>query len=112
PLAVRNYTTAIRASLPSDNTLRYRLYMGPLSYRELRNYDEHTFDMVEMGYSFLRWFSDPLVRFAIIPYFTFFSGFIANYGILIILFAVLIKLILYPLTKKSFESMAAMREIQ
>jgi YidC/Oxa1 family membrane protein insertase len=112
PAAQRNYTSAIRAALPESNTLSYALYLGPLSYSHLSSFDEHTFDMVDMGYAFMRWFSDPLVRFAIIPYFVFFSGFIENYGILIIIFAFLIKLILYPLTKKSFESMAAMREIQ
>jgi len=112
PTAQRNYTSAIRSALPESNTLSYALYIGPLSYNHLRSFDEHTFDMVDMGYAFMRWFSDPLVRFAIIPYFVFFSGFIENYGILIIIFAFLIKLVLYPLTKKSFESMAAMREIQ
>ena len=112
PAAQRNYTSAIRSALPEVNTLSYALYIGPLSFSHLREFDDHAFDMVDMGYAFLRWFSDPLVRFAIIPYFVFFSGFIANYGILIIIFAFLIKLVLYPLTKKSFESMAAMREIQ
>jgi YidC/Oxa1 family membrane protein insertase len=112
PAAQRNYTSAIRSALPQSNTLSYRLFIGPLSYSHLREFDEHAFDVVDMGYAFLRWFSDPLVRFAIIPYFVFFSGFIENYGILIIIFALLIKLVLYPLTKKSFESMAAMREIQ
>lgn len=112
PAAQRNYTSALRSALPETETLSYRLYVGPLSFSQLRSFDDHAFDMVDMGYSFLRWFSDPLVRYAIIPYFVFFSGFIANYGILIIIFAFLIKLVLYPLTKKSFESMAAMREIQ
>src|SRR5690606_38090924 len=112
PAAQRNYTSAIRSALPETETLSYRLYVGPLSFSQLGSFDDHAFDMVDMGYSFLRWFSDSLVRYAIIPYFVFFSGFIANYGILIIIFAFLIKLVLYPLTKKSFESMAAMREIQ
>lgn len=112
PAAQRNYTSAIRSALPETNTLSYALYIGPLSFSHLREFDDHAFDMVDMGYAFMRWFSDPLVRFAIIPYFVIFSGFVANYGILIIIFALLIKLVLYPLTKKSFESMAAMREIQ
>lgn len=112
PAAQRNYTSAIRSALPETNMLSYALYIGPLSFSHLREFDDHAFDMVDMGYAFMRWFSDPLVRFAIIPYFVIFSGFIANYGILIIIFALLIKLVLYPLTKKSFESMAAMREIQ
>ncbi len=112
PAAQRNYTSALRSALPETSKLSYALYVGPLSFSHLRNFDDHAFDMVDMGYAFMRWFSDPLVRFAIIPYFVFFSGFIENYGILIIIFAFLIKLVLYPLTKKSFESMAAMREIQ
>ncbi len=112
PAAQRNYTSALRSALPETSKLSYALYVGPLSFSHLREFDDHAFDMVDMGYAFLRWFSDPLVRFAIIPYFVFFSGFIENYGILIIIFAFLIKLVLYPLTKKSFESMAAMREIQ
>ncbi len=112
PAAQRNYTSAIRSALPQSNKLSYALYVGPLSFNHLREFDDNAFDVVDMGYAFMRWFSDPLVRFAIIPYFVFFSGFIENYGILIIIFAFLIKLVLYPLTKKSFESMAAMREIQ
>lgn len=112
PTAVRRYTSSIRTALPEAGVLGYRLFIGPLSYNELKQYDEHAFDMVEMGYAFLRFFSDPLVRYAIIPYFDILSDYIANYGVLIILFAFVIKLVLYPLTKKSFESMAAMRELQ
>src|SRR5690625_5867402 len=37
---------------------------------------------------------------------------ISNYGVLIILFGVIVKLLLFPLTQKSFKSMAAMRELQ
>src|SRR5690606_10470241 len=62
--------------------------------------------------SWMRWFADPLVRWVIIPYFKFASSLISNYGILIILFAFLVKLALNPLTKRSFQSMAAMRELQ
>lgn len=112
PAAVRRYTSSIRTALPESGVLGYRMFVGPLSYSDLKQYDEHAFDMVEMGYAFLRFFSDPLVRYAIIPYFNVLSDYISNYGILIILFAFVIKLVLYPLTKKSFESMAAMRELQ
>jgi YidC/Oxa1 family membrane protein insertase len=52
------------------------------------------------------------VHWIILPFFTFFGGLLPNFGLVIILFAFLVKLVLYPLTKKSFESMAAMRELQ
>ena len=87
------------------------MYVGPLSYETLKVFDDHAYDMVDTGYSLLRWFSDPLVRYIIIPYFSF-AGDFMNYGIAIIIFAILIKLILYPLTKKSYRSMAAMKDLQ
>lgn len=106
-----NYRSYINADIPADGVAKFRLYTGPLSYNLLKKFDETAYDMVDVGYSWTRWFSDPLVRFIIIPYF----GFVADYmnvGLAIILFAILIKLVLYPLTKKSYRSMAAMKELQ
>ncbi|MGK7369650.1 MAG: membrane protein insertase YidC [Candidatus Halalkalibacterium sp. M3_1C_030] len=105
------YQSYISADIPEDGVVEFQLYTGPLSYNLLKQFDETAYDMVDVGYSWTRWFSDPLVRFLIIPYF----GFVADYmnvGLAIILFAVLIKLVLYPLTKKSYKSMAAMKELQ
>ncbi|MGA0233408.1 MAG: membrane protein insertase YidC, partial [Saprospiraceae bacterium] len=56
--------------------------------------------------------SDPFVRFIVIPFFNIMGGFISNYGVLVIIFAASVKLILSPLTFKSYKSMAAMRELQ
>ena len=105
------YQSYINADIPADNTVQFKLYTGPLSYHLLKQFDETAYDMVDVGYAWTRWFSDPLVRYMIIPYF----GLVADYmnvGLAIILFAILIKLVLYPLTKKSYRSMAAMKELQ
>ena len=105
------YQSYINADIPEDGLVEFQLYTGPLSYHKLKEFDETAYDMVDVGYSWTRWFSDPLVRYMIIPYF----GFVADYmniGLAIILFAILIKLVLYPLTKKSYRSMAAMKELQ
>lgn len=112
PSTDHRYATAITSDIPSDGIVSYRLYMGPMKYYDVKDFNEHAFDMVEVGYGWLRWFSDPFVRFIVIPFFTFFSGFISNYGVLIIIFAASVKLILSPLTVKSYRSMAAMRELQ
>jgi len=105
------YSSLITSDIPDNNELNYELYIGPMKYSDIKQYDEHAFDMVEVGYAWLRWFSNPFIRFIVIPFFTFFSGFISNYGILIIIFAATVKLILSPLTFKSYKSMAAMREL-
>ena len=105
------YRSYIDADIPADKTVQFKLYTGPLSYHLLKQFDETAYDMVDVGYAWTRWFSDPLVRYMIIPYF----GLVADYmnvGLAIILFAILIKLVLYPLTKKSYRSMAAMKDLQ
>lgn len=107
-----HYSTTIRSDIPKDRQIGYQLYIGPLQYQELKTYDTYAYDMVNVGFWGIQWFSDPLVRYIIIPFFSFASGFLGNYGLVIILFAVAIKGVLYPLTKKSFKSMAAMRELQ
>jgi len=106
------YSASVTSDIPSDGVISYELYLGPMKYYDVKNFNEHAFDMVEVGYGWLRWFSDPFVRFIVIPFFTFFSGFIPNYGVLIIIFAVSVKLVLSPLTIKSYRSMAAMKELQ
>lgn len=107
-----HYRSILRSVLPQNGPSSFNLYIGPLDYLYLDRFDEQAYDMVDTGFRFLAWFSDPFVHWIILPFFTFFGGLLPNYGLVIILFAFLVKLVLYPLTKKSFESMAAMRELQ
>lgn len=111
-IMVHDYTTALRTRLSEEGTYNYQFYLGPLEYSRLRDFDPVTYDMVDTGFGFLRWFSHPFVKYIILPFFGFVGNLTGNMGITIILFALLVKLVLYPLTKKSFESMAAMRELQ
>ncbi len=112
PETNHHYQSSIQSSIPSDGSLSYQLFIGPLDYYELRDFHPTAFDMVEISYAWMRWFADPLVRWVIIPFFNITSNWIANYGLLIILFGLVVKLALAPLTKKSFKSMAAMKELQ
>jgi len=112
PDALHHYQSFVTSNIVADNVLEYEFYVGPLRYQYTKSFDEHAYDVVEIGYALIRWFADPLVRYLIIPFFTLGSSIISNYGILIILFGIIIKLALYPLTQKSFKSMAAMKELQ
>lgn len=112
PGTEHTYRAAVQSNIAESSELSYEMFLGPLDYYELRDYDEHAYDVVEIGYALIRWFADPLVRYLVIPFFTFGSMFISNYGVLIILFGVIVKLILFPLTQKSFKSMAAMKDLQ
>jgi len=112
PETVHRYQVYVQSNFVQHPTLSYELYSGPLQYYDLRDFDSTAYDVVEIGYALIRWFADPLVRYMVIPFFTFGSMFIGNYGVLIILFGVIVKLLLFPLTQKSFKSMAAMKELQ
>src|SRR5699024_10669332 len=106
-----HYKSFISTDISQQGTVSFGMYVGPLSYNTLKNYNDQVYGMVDTGYSWLSWFSDPLVKYVIIPYFGFLDGYM-SVGLAIIVFGILIKLILYPLTKKSYESMAAMKELQ
>ncbi len=96
----------------SEGPDEFRLYVGPMEFYRITDYQLGLYDMVDYGWDFFEWMTRPLAKFIFIPVFTFLAGFIPNYGIVIIIFAILIKLVLYPLTKTSYKSMARMRELQ
>lgn len=111
PNTRHHYQSYIRSDIPQQGVVSYRMYVGPLSYSQLKKFDPAAYDMVDVGWSWIRWFSDPLVRYIVIPYFGFVGDYM-NHGLAIILFAILVKVVLFPLTKKSYKSMAAMKELQ
>lgn len=96
----------------SDNTDQFHLYLGPVEYYNLASYGRDLYDMVDYGWDFFEWMTRPLAKYFFIPIFTFLHGFIPNYGIVIILLAIFVKMLVYPLTKSSYRSMAQMRELQ
>jgi len=106
------YTSSIRTNLDEEGATSFRMYVGPMKYREIIQLDENAYEMVDLGWSWLSWFSDPFVKWMVIPFFEFLYGFTTNFGIIIVVFASLVKLVLSPLTYKSYKSMAAMGELQ
>jgi len=112
PGAIHHYQTGVTSNIATDDVLTYEFFVGPLRYYDLREFDDSAYDVIEIGYALIRWFADPIVRYLVIPFFGFGSTLISSYGILIILFGIIVKLVLFPLTQKSFKSMAAMKELQ
>jgi len=107
-----DYDARLLMPSPSGGVDTYRLYLGPMEFFRISSYDLGLYGVVDYGYNMFEWITRPLAEFVFIPSFTFLSKFIPNYGLVIILFSILIKLLLYPLTKSSFQNMARMRELQ
>ena len=93
----------------SDNiVLPYQFYFGPNDYRTLKEYDMKYEKIIPLGGWMVGWFS----RLVIIPCFDLLGRFISNYGIVILLMTLLIKLLISPLTLKSYKSTARMQVIK
>ena len=90
----------------SDNVvLPFTYYLGPNDYTTLKSYDFKYEKTIPLGGWMVNWFS----RFVIIPCFDLLGKFISNYGIVILIMTLLIKLLLSPLTIKSYKSTAKMQ---
>ncbi len=97
----------------ASSPVRFSLFIGPNLYPLLSDLDKHTVadenlkltKMIPLGWSIFRWINTGVV----IPLFNFLGSFISNYGIIILIMTILIKLVLFPLTYKSYLSQAKMR---
>lgn len=89
----------------------YRLYIGPLDHNELGKYDNNLDELIMNNGSYERFFR-PFSRYIIMPLLEFFHSFIPNWGLVIIIFTIFIKIILYPVTKKSYQSTKKMQVLQ
>ena len=93
----------------SDNiVLPYEFYFGPNDYRTLKEYDMKYEKIIPLGGWLVGWIS----RFVIIPIFDFLGKFISNYGLIILLLTLIIKLVIMPLTIKSYKSSAKMQAVK
>ena len=83
-------------------------YFGPNDYRTLKSYDLNYEKIIPLGGWMVSWFN----RLVIIPVFDFLGKFISSYGIVILILTLLIKLLLSPLTIKSYKSTAKMQVLK
>ena len=88
----------------SNIVIPYEFYFGPNDYKTLKNYDQKYEKIIPLGGWMVAWFS----RLVIIPSFDLLGRFISNYGIVILLMTLFIKLLISPLTIKSYKSSAKM----
>ena len=99
-------TIGLTYSSEHDCSMGMKFYFGPTKYRDLRAMHRGFEKMLPLGW----WiFSRFVSRYLIIPVFNFLETFNWNYGIIIIVFTILLRLVLFPLTFKSYQGSAIMR---
>ncbi len=120
--AFKNLTGRIQMPRPRGTSAvdEFHLYAGPVDYYNLAEYDRDLYGMVDYGWDWFEWITKPLAEYLYIPMLAYLGGGLPSwlfgggipYGVVVILMAIFIKTLVYPLTKSSYRSMAQMRELQ
>ena len=87
---------------------QYRFFFGPNSFNLLKSVAPEFDRNVYLGWGLFRWVN----RFVVLPVFHFLEQFISSYGLIIALLVLLIKLVTWPLTYKTYESQARMKVLK
>lgn len=88
---------------------KYLVYFGPADYHTLKEYDVGLENVIYLGWT---WIVRPISVYIMLPVFSFLHMLVPNWGIVLIIFAIIIKVVLHPLTKTSMKSMKKMQALQ
>jgi len=108
------YTKQYAAYIPlqaKNGELDYNMnmYYGPVDYEVLSKYEGQQLDrIVSLGWGIFRWIN----KYVFIPVFAFLSSFIGNFGIVIILMTIVVRIIMSPVVYKSYLSSAKMKVLR
>lgn len=102
---------AMRSELPSGSSsvsVPFEFYFGPNHFSTLESFGQKYEKIIPLGGWLVGWFT----RYAIIPMFNIFHRFIDNFGLVILLMTIVIKIVVFPLTYKSYASSAKMQALK
>lgn len=105
------YNLNLQLPASANATVPLALYFGPNDYKILKQYGNDMEDMVNLGtgmFAFVKYIN----RWIVIPVFDFFRTFTSNYGIVILLLTLFIRLLISPLTYSSYLSGAKMKVLR
>ena len=107
-----NIHTLIPYSSDKAVPASFYFYLGPNRYHMLSSYDKFSpkedlklTHLIPLGWKLFRWINTGVI----IPIFDWLGKFMSNYGLIILVLTIIIKLVLWPLTYKSYVSQAKMR---
>ncbi len=106
-----NYTIALKLPVKNDKTEKnsFDIYLGPVDYNILKSYNIGLEKTMRFTLDFL---VRPIAQYMILPFFLFLHTFISNWGIVIIIFSICMKVVLTPFTRYQMKSMKKMSEMQ
>ncbi len=108
------FTKVMTAKIPlafKNNRLNYdlKMYYGPTDYNILKSYEGKGLEnIVNLGWGIFGWIN----KYLFIPFFNFLKGYVGNYGIIIILMTIFVRILMSPLVYKSYLSSAKMKVLR
>ncbi|MCH4823613.1 membrane protein insertase YidC [Gramella lutea] len=104
------FTKTFASSIPLDlkaGELNYDMnwYYGPSDYKILNDYDRNLDEIIPLGWGIFGWIN----KYLFIPFFAFLAGFLPSYGLAIIAMTIVVRIVLSPVTYKSYLSQAKMK---
>ncbi|HET6994788.1 MAG TPA: membrane protein insertase YidC [Chitinophagaceae bacterium] len=101
----------LQIPVPASGNVALSLFYGPADYHILKKYDIKLSKVINLGQGMYA-FVSPLNRYVILPVWDFIKGIVSNYGIVIALLTLFIRLLISPLTYKSYLSGAKMKALR
>ncbi len=105
-----NYSIGVKMDIKNDKSDKssFLVLIAPLDYNILKSYEKELEKTMRFSLDFI---VRPIAQFVILPVFKFLHSFIPSWGLVIILFALIMKIVLTPLTKSQTNSMKKMSEL-
>tara|TARA_R110002050_G_scaffold102774_1_gene211627 strand:+ start:73238 stop:75133 length:1896 start_codon:yes stop_codon:yes gene_type:complete len=110
-LKSKDYVVDLNAQIDAElnnGGIAMDMYLGPNGYSMLKEYGVHLDKQIDLGWGIFGWVS----RFLVIPVFNVLDGTGLSYGIIILILTVFIKLLLSPITYKTYLSSAKMKVLK
>ena len=99
------YNTGL--SFDITDVASFVLYLGPLEYDRVKKLSVNLESIMDFGWMFIR----PISK-GVLVVLKWLNQYVPNYGVVLIIFSFLVKALVYPLTKKSYQSTTAMQSVQ
>ncbi|MGO1521945.1 MAG: membrane protein insertase YidC [Sphingobacterium sp.] len=107
---VKDYrvTSELAFNKGDDAEYGFSFFFGPNQYKTLKAEGDDFAKIINMGWGPMGWINIWIT----VPIFDFLDGFSLNYGIVILILTLFLKLLMFPLTYKSYQSMGKMRVLK
>ncbi len=109
--ALETYGIALKMPFRGEKSeeSRFKIFLGPLDHSELKKYENGLENIMSLGWA---WLIRPISEYIMLPLLNAIHYVVPNWGVVIIIFSILIKIALHPLSKSQMKSMKKMQKLQ